>query len=196
MQFTFYKLKPLCSDMRRNNKSIEQFYVTYANTKFDIVIDIDSQPFQMMIGVVDKNMAFVLDIHIGFKTEIPEDIYFKLCSILDLNYKDDHFSSFAFLSFVDKHIPNKSKKEIVNPDHLLPFRKHTCSDKDENLKTRFKGWNDHTKDKKQARNFEKTELFFGKTVADYCRAHNISSLWTYPDDDSLRDISFPPGMNN
>ena len=43
----------------------------------------------------------------------------------------------------------------------------------------FKGWNDHIKDHNKARNFEKTEFYFGKEIADYCRKNNISSLWTH-----------------
>ena len=27
--------------------------------------------------------------------------------------------------------------------------------------------------------YEKTEFYFGKEVADYCRVNNISSLWTH-----------------
>ena len=33
-------------------------------------------------------------------------------------------------------------------------------------------------DKKTARNFDKTEKLLGKRVADYCREHNISSIWS------------------
>lgn len=42
----------------------------------------------------------------------------------------------------------------------------------------FCGWNDHQKDGRQARNFDKTEYFLGKKVAEYCRENNISSLWS------------------
>lgn len=195
MQFKFNRLIPLYKDMRKNNVSIEQFYITYANVKFDIIIDIDSTPFQMMIGVIDKNFAFVLDIKNGFITEIPDNIYYELCKVLCLNYSKDHFSSFAFLSLINRRIPSYSSKEIVNPDHLLPFRKYTSNNIEDTLKTRFIGWNDHIKDKRIAHNFAKTELYFGKTVANYCRTHNISSLWSLPNDNSKRDISFPPGMH-
>ena len=42
----------------------------------------------------------------------------------------------------------------------------------------FKGWNNRVLDKKTARNFDKTEKLLGKRVADYCREHNISSMWS------------------
>ena len=49
---------------------------------------------------------------------------------------------------------------------------------DDEDKIYFCGWNDHKADKRKAHNFDKTEFYLGKKVADYCRANNISSLWS------------------
>lgn len=60
---------------------------------------------------------------------------------------------------------------------MVRYRQHTIKDSDEQWKIYFKGWNNHVLDKKTARNFDKTEKLLGKRVADYCKEHNISSIW-------------------
>lgn len=67
----------------------------------------------------------------------------------------------------------------------LPYR-----NVDENNKIYFCGWNDHIRDKRTAHNFDKTEFFLGKAVADYCRQNNISSMWTDIQCDEI-NITFP-----
>lgn len=193
MIFTFFHLHSLCKDIRRKHKSIEHFTFSYNKVDFDVIIDIDCVPFQMMIGAVNKNLAFILNIREGYKTEIPNDIYYKLTSVLQMNFNDDHFTSFKFLKYIDNRIPPTCSKDIVNPDYLLRFRPYKHINVDESKKTRFVGWNDHVKDGKKAQNFDKTERYLGKAVADFCRIHNISSMWTTPNDKTPRNINFPPG---
>ena len=50
MVFTFFRLSSLCKDIGRKRKSIENFQFTYSKVLFDVVLDIDSIPFQMMVG--------------------------------------------------------------------------------------------------------------------------------------------------
>ena len=52
MEFKFKNLKPICSSMRRNNKSLEQFHFIYNHIQFDCILDIDAEPFEMMIGTL------------------------------------------------------------------------------------------------------------------------------------------------
>ena len=63
------------------------------------------------------------------------------------------------------------KTEEINDEEIKNL-------KNEADKIYFRGWNDHLIDHRTARNFDKTEYYFGKRVADYCRVNNISSLWT------------------
>ena len=194
MKYYFKNLMPLYRDMLSVRKSLEHFELAYNKVQFDIILDIGSVPFQMMIGAKHQNLAFVLELETGFATTVSNDIYYQLIQLLDLNYKDNGFTSYSFLKYIDSHVPASCDKRIMNPDLLLRFRPYHHSDPDEACKTRFYGWNDHTKDNKQARNFSKTERYLGKAVADFCRAHNISSLWTTPNDTvTPRDIDFPPG---
>lgn len=81
-----------------------------------------------------------------------------------------------FLRLLSENSPRQSTRQGVDYTELrryLPYR-HV----DEEDKIYFCGWNDHQKDRRQARNFDKTEFFLGKAVAEYCRENNISSLWS------------------
>lgn len=102
--------------------------------------------------------------------------YNDLCRILNLNWRKDHFNSALFLRLLSENSPRQSTRQGVDYTELrryLPYR-HV----DEEDKIYFCGWNDHQKDRRQARNFDKTEFFLGKAVAEYCRENNISSLWS------------------
>lgn len=81
-----------------------------------------------------------------------------------------------FLLLLSAHAPKKTKCLIV-PVSELQFFAHSKG-VEESEKIYFKGWNAHLSDNRQARNFDKTEFYFGKEIADYCRANNISSIWT------------------
>ena len=81
-----------------------------------------------------------------------------------------------FLRLLSENSPRQSTRQGVDYTELrryLPYR-HV----DEEDKIYFCGCNDHQKDRRQARNFDKTEFFLGKAVAEYCRENNISSLWS------------------
>ena len=52
---------------------------------------------------------------------------------------------------------------------------------DPERRTIFYRWVDQNKSGRLAHNFEKTETYFGKNVADYCRRHNITSQWLTPE---------------
>lgn len=94
MQFKFRHLAPLCSSIRHNNKSIEQFYIVYNKVTFDCILDLDSSPFELMIGTRNHNFACILHIMPGYIINLDEISYAELCNILNLNYKDNLFSSF------------------------------------------------------------------------------------------------------
>ena len=85
-------------------------------------------------------------------------------------------NSATFLRLLSEHAPLHSNKLGVDYRELrdyLPYRHVDDADKIYSC-----GWNDHIRDGRQAHNFDKTEFYFGKKVADYCRVNNISSLWS------------------
>lgn len=171
-----HDLIPLIDDMKLNNIDKEHYFFDYNNFRFDVILSITHQGYEILVAVHTHNWGCVLNMNKYYNIEISNEVYFSLCKLLNLNWSKNHFSSAAFLQLLSKNSPSKSKCIGVNYLTLrdyLPYRRV-----DETDKIYFSGWNDHKKDKRKARNFDKTEFFFGKSVADYCRKNNISSLWS------------------
>ncbi len=167
---------PLINDMKINNIDKEHYSFDYNGFRFDVILSITYHGYEILIAVHTHNWGCVLSMNKYYNIEIPNEIYFSLCKLLNLNWSEDHFSSAAFLRLLSKNSPKKSKCTGVTYQFLrnyLPYRQV-----DDAAKIYFCGWNDHKKDKRKAKNFDKTEFFFGKSVADYCRKNNISSLWS------------------
>lgn len=194
-EFCMNGIANLIKDMRRHDQDIDEFTFTYNTVQFCAIIDIGIEPFQILLGATNHNWACVLNVRSGYKTYMDKDAFMTLCNILHLKPGKGSFISFDFLRYINSHVPSSCSLKPVQPSHIMPFRKQYIKSSDEPDKTIFIGWNDHKLDKKMARNFEKTELFFGKKVADYCRIHNISSLWTTPDKAREKDISYPVGFS-
>ena len=184
---SLFQLRQLTSNMRKAGKDIEQFNAKYANLNFDIIYDISNAPFELLIGALNANWACILKIEQGFRTKMSDDDFYALCNLLNLKPSKESLTSFKFLVNIASQAPEKCNTAIVDPSHLIPFRKNKIQKTDDPNKIYFSGWNNHLKDKRKAHNFEKTELFFGKKVADFCRTHNISSMWT----DKIKDSKKP-----
>ena len=107
---------------------------------------------------------------------MQDNDYYSLCKILKLNWNNDHFNSFLFLRLLSEKAPAISSKQGVDYRYLQKYLSYRNVDEKE--KIYFCGWNDHITDKRKAHNFDKTEFYFGPSVANYCRRNNISSLWT------------------
>lgn len=189
------QLRALTSDMAKSGKDIEQFYVIYANVRFDVIYDISKIPFELLIGAINHSWACTLEISRGFATYMSNNDFYSLCDILNLKPGKEYFTSFMFLNHIASKAPAKCSKQVVDPSHLSRFRNKEVKTSDEPDKIYFVGWNNHQKDKRKAHNFDKTELFFGKRVADYCRTNNISSRWTNKKYESC-NASYPWNMNH
>lgn len=183
-----FELSDLTRDMMRCHRTIEHFTVRYAKITFDVIYDVGQAPFEMIIGAYTYNWSSRLKIQPGYLTVMKNTDYYALLKILHLTYKGDGFSSIMFLKYIAAHSPHKCSAVRPSPALLSRYRKV-----DEQNKIYFAGWVLHITDGKMAKNFDKTEKLLGKDVADYCRAHNISSKWTdIPED----EVSFyPPNAN-
>lgn len=192
--YTFQNLQPLCSSMGKSKKSLEVFSFTY-KLQFECLLDLAENPFQMLVGIPGANFAFVLKIEKGYKAKIEDSDYFRLCELLNLTYKNDQFSSFSFLKFVDSNIPKQCTPNLVPPEKILKFKEQSFSQKEREEGFIFCGWLPHkgrnnghlNKDE----NLPKTRKIFGTYVADFCERNDISSKWTI--DETKRVIpTFPP----
>lgn len=166
----------LANNMIKNNIDKEHYDFVYNDFRFDVIFSIALQGYEILVAIHTHNWGCVLKMDENYFVEMPNNDYFALCRILNLNWNENHFNSSAFLRLLSENAPRHSNRQGVSYIELrdyLPYR-HV----DEKDKIYFCGWNDHNKDKRQAHNFDKTEFYFGKRVADYCRKNNISSMWT------------------
>lgn len=179
-KLTFVNLNHLIPDMTSKHVEKEHFSFFFAKRTIDCVFCICKGHFELLVGIHAANFGFVVNIdqnkNGNYIAELDDDDYFGFCGAVHLSYAKDGFISSTLLKLLSSHIPMVSKGITLPYEFMRPYLK--CRSVDEADKIYFKGWNDHQKDGKRARNFDKTEFFLGKTVADYCRAHNISSIWT------------------
>ena len=170
-------LEYLADDILKHNVDKTKFSFTYAKIDVDVIVAVMSSGYELLISLRTKKLeAFVIYVDKNFVAELVSDDYFRLCAAFDLNYKNNGFSSNVFLKLLSSKIPKQYLGKKCTYKDLIPFV--SLRNVEESDKVYFKGWNDHIKDDRQARNFDKTEFFFGKIVADYCKKHNISSMWT------------------
>ena len=175
-KLTFTTLKNLVNQMKENNVDKDKFSFVY-KVKFDVIVAIVHEGDELLVGLHTVNYGFVVKVNQNFVAELKEDDYYNLCKYLNLSFRNDGFTSNVFLKLLSSKIPDHYSGYKYSYKDMIPFLK--CKPIDEAQKIYFKGWNDHTKDHNKAHNFEKTEFYFGKEVADYCRVNNISSLWTH-----------------
>lgn len=182
------EFEPLLIDMKKHKVEKEHYKFMFNGFTFDVILSFVLDSYELLVAIHTHNWGCVLKMNKYYYVEMSNEDYFSLCNILNLNWNENHFSSAAFLRLLSQNAPLTSSCLGVTHNELrryLPYRYV-----DEADKIYFCGWNDHKSDNRKAHNFDKTEYYFGKSVADYCRKHNISSLWSdIPRDE--RKITLP-----
>ena len=173
--------EPLITDMKVHQIDKERYQFTYHKLIFDVILSIMGHHYEILVAIHQHNWGCVLNMDKYFNVTMQDNDYYSLCKLLNLNWNKYHFSSAVFLRLLSEKAPIVSKRENIYYEDLRPFLPYRKVDESE--KIYFHGWNHHISDGKKARNFDKTEFYFGKKIADYCRQNNISSLWT----DIIRD---------
>lgn len=168
--------EPLINDMRANNIEKEHYCFEYNGFKFDVILSIVSRGYEILVAIHTHNWGCVLNMNNNYIVEMSNEDYYSLCNILHLNWSKNGFSSSVFLRLLSEKAPKFSNKKGVEYHELQSYLSYRQVDDAD--KIYFCGWNDHQKDNRNAHNFEKTEFYFGKTIADYCRKNNISSMWS------------------
>lgn len=190
-RFVMYKIRSLYYDMKQQKKGQEKFTFHIKHIRFEVIFLIDRQPFELLIGAIGySDIAFVLQMEKGFSVStIPDDQFRKIRAILNLQPAKERFTSFSFLGDLDSAAPKKCTISRVQPHEIAKYKRKDALDAD---KIYFVGWNNHIEDKRKAHNFEKTEEYFGRDVAAFCRKNNISSMWT-DQRTKIKPISYPLG---
>lgn len=199
MSFQFNHLHRLCQSIGKMKKSTEHFIITFKNVKFDCILNLDAEPYELMIGAWKYNFACILHIKRGYKVDIPELDYRKLRSILELDRNSaEPFSAMKFLLYLDQHLPKTASPNPVDPRYLAPYKDNELTQAQKEEGFIFCGWLQHqglknghvTED-----NLQKTEVLLGKRIAAFCRKQDISSKWTTDSAKSVQ-LTFPEGYRN
>lgn len=177
----------LINDMNENNIDKEHYHFDFNGFRFDVILSIVQNGYEILVAIHTANWGCVLNMNNNFYIEVPDNVYFTLRKILKLDWNTNHFNSVAFLRLLSERSPKRSNCKGVEYAELRNYLSYRHVD--EENKIYFCGWNDHKRDHRNARNFDKTEFFFGKNIADYCRTHNISSMWSDIPRDEQRVIN-------
>ncbi len=178
MKVRLPQLQPLTASLFQCNQDMEHFRVAYNHITFDVVYDVSQVPYELLIGAVGHQWASVVQLERGYNASMPDNDFYALCDLLELRPGRGVFTSVIFLQYIANHAPTACHPHIV-PINVIRQARPVAPDSDGVVRDIFCGWNDHLQDGKVARNFDKTEKYFGAHVAEYCREHNISSRWTY-----------------
>ena len=186
------EIAPLLKDMGLKKVKQDKFAFTYNNVKFDVIILIDREPFEVLFGVVDENYFFALKLFKGYELEnLSDEVFYKLCDILKLKPSKEDFNSHKFLKYFAKHIPQKYSGKKIEPEEIAIHKKGFINESD---KIYFKGWLTHIRDGRNVRNLEKTKALLGDEAYEYCKKHNISSCWSDKRED--KKAYYPPNRIN
>lgn len=174
---------------------MEHFRVRYNNVNFDAVFDISTSPYELLLGAINHQWASVVSIRPGYIASMPDEDFYALRTLFELKQGKGEFNSSIFLTHIADHAPTRCTLEQV-PLPLMRRLRPVQPDHDGIIRDVFIGWNDHLADGRIARNFDKTERYFGKTKADFCRKRNISTMWTYQGSGRDKESTdyLPPGF--
>lgn len=181
----FNAIKSLLQDMRRNNANVDKFEFLYNNVKFEVIILIDRTPFELLFGVIGFNFSFILKLKKGYQLQdLSNEVFFKLCDILNLTPGAKTFTSRMFLEYTAKKIPRQFSMRNIQPHEIAKYKTENIPEKE---KIYFCGWKSYTNSKKNAQNFKKTKKWLGDDTYNFCIKHNISSCWT---DKDIKKINY------
>lgn len=174
-----YEIKPLLQDMGRNNAKIDKFRFTYNKVEFEVIVLIERSPFELLFGVIGYNYSFSLTLRAGYELqELPDEVFYKLCDILNLKPGRESLTSYKFLKYVAKRIPTRYSKTKIQPHEIAKYKQRNIDDAH---KIYFCGWKFYEDSERNAKNFEKTKKWLGDEAYEFCKRNNISSCWTHID---------------
>lgn len=183
------EIKPLLSDMGKNNAKMDKFRFTYNKVEFEVIIFIDRNPFELLFGILDENFSFILELKKGYQlSNLSNQDFFRLCDILNLKPGKETFTSFKFLKYFAKRLPTQYSKNNIEPHEIAWYKSKYVP---ESHKIYFLGWRTYGPESSHsAKNFKKTREFLGEETYEFCKKNNISSRWT--DEPKEREDYYTP----
>ena len=99
----FPAFRSLINDMQVKEIDIEHFQVTYARVIFDVIISLDVQPHEILIGGRGINWACILEISDDLEIIMPDRDFYALLNVLELQENGiERFGSYIFLRYINQ----------------------------------------------------------------------------------------------
>lgn len=150
-----------------------------AKVVFEVIVLIERSPFELLFGVLGHNFSFSLTLKAGYELQgLPNNVFFRLCDILNLKAGKEGLTSSKFLQYVAKKIPTTYSGKKIQPHEVAIYKQRDVAEED---KIYFCGWRFYLDSDRDARNFDKTRKWLGGDAYNFCKKNNISSCWTDKD---------------
>ena len=114
----FPSIIPWINDMLDKDVDRDHFYTTFATIRFDVLVCLDTEPYEMLIGARGLNWACTLTISQNFDMQMDDYDFYSLKDKISPYLKhngNQKFGSYIFLKYLCEHSPNKYRKKIINP---------------------------------------------------------------------------------
>ena len=165
--------------MGRNNAKIDKFRFTYNKVEFEVIVLIERSPFELLFGVIGYNYSFSLTLRAGYELqELPDEVFYKLCDILNLKPGRESLTSYKFLKYVAKRIPTRYSKTKIQPHEIAKYKQRNIDDAH---KIYFCGSKFYEGSERHAKDLKKKKKWLGDEAYEFCKRNNISSCWTHID---------------
>lgn len=93
----------MLQDMGRHGAKIDKFRFEYNKVVFEVIVLIERSPFELLFGVLGHNFSFSLTLKAGYELQgLPDNVFFRLCDILNLKAGKEGLTSSKFLQYVAK----------------------------------------------------------------------------------------------
>lgn len=126
----FPSIIPWINDMLDKDVDRDHFYTTFATIRFDVLVCLDTEPYEMLIGARGLNWACTLTISQNFEMQMDDYDFYSLKDKISPYLKhngNQKFGSYIFLKYLCEHSPNKYRKKIINPSIHSAFMCSTQS---------------------------------------------------------------------
>ncbi|MBG9445297.1 DUF6037 family protein [Cytobacillus firmus] len=174
------KLKELYKDIKRNNLTYDVFDFTKNNIDFNVLFDINSTPFKLIMIKKRSSDYIIIDVHNGFKINphLSRDKYDTLVSMLGLQFKKGNpFSTKEFFEELNQKIPSNISRKNISRNTI--FTIYQCEEKDKVYIKEIRNWDTypHLNKSCSPENKEKTRLLY-PDLYEEIKDKNISVFYT------------------
>lgn len=175
-------LKELYKDMKAKNLSYSIFDYKHNHIKLEILFDINTQPFKLLIIKQCSNLTLLLDIKTGFELDIflTQEKYQILIEMLEIKSgKTNPFSTKKFFEELNNAIPLQAEKYQMNNNLRYIISQTNKLDEADLIYVKcLRDWS-KTKSNKHVseKNREKTKYLY-PDIFEIIKDKNISVVYT------------------